>query len=131
MNKMFEISKEDLSDIFNKAFDYKSNPNYNKDLDVNYNLKISKKDRGTEKEIKVKKEMLVCQKNCNKCKTPMDKVWNLYGKDYRCGRLVKRKTKIKVNIPREITDGQSIALIGEGKRKNNQFGNLLVTINVR
>lgn len=129
MNKMFEISQEDLSDIFNKAFDYKSNPNYNKDLDVNYNLKISKKDRGTEKEIKVKREMLVCQKNCNKCKTSMNKTFNLF--ENECGRLAKRKIKIKVNIPREITDGQSLLLIGEGKRKNNQFGNLLVTIHIR
>lgn len=129
MNKMFEISKEDLKEIFEKAFDYKSNPNYNKDLDIKYNLKISKKDRGAEKEIKVKKEMLVCQKNCNKCKSIMDKTFNLL--ENECGRLAKRKTKIKVSIPREITDGQSIELIGEGKRNNNQFGNLLVTIHIR
>lgn len=129
MNKMFEFSKEDLSDIFNKTFDYKSNPNYNKNLDVNYKLKISKKDRGTEKEIKVKKEMLVCQRNCNKCKSIMDKTFNLL--ENECGRLAKKKTNVKINIPREITDGQSILLIGEGKRKDKQFGNLLVTIHIR
>lgn len=129
MNKMFEFSKEDLSDIFNKNFDYKSNPNYNKNLDVNYKLKISKKDRGTEKEIKVKKEMLVCQRNCNKCKSIMDKTFNLL--ENECGRLAKKKTNVKINIPREITDGQSILLIGEGKRKDKQFGNLLVTIHIR
>lgn len=129
MNKMFEFSKEDLSDIYNIFRNYETNPNYNKDLDVNYKLKISKKDRGTEKEIKVKREMLVCEKNCNKCKNIRDKTFNLF--ENECGRLANKKTKIKVNIPREITDGQSIALIGEGKRKNNQFGNLLVTIYIR
>lgn len=129
MNKMFEISKEDLSNTFDSCFNYETNPNYNKDLDVKYKLKISKKDRGTEKEIKVKKEVLTCQRNCNKCKSIMDKTFNLL--ENECGRLAKKKTKIKVNIPREIIDGQSIALIGEGKRNNSQFGNLLVTINIR
>ncbi len=129
MNKMFEFSKEDLSNTFDSCFNYETNPNYNKDLDVKYKLKISKKDRGTEKEIKVKKEVLTCQRNCNKCKSIMDKTFNLL--ENECGRLAKKKTKIKVNIPREITDGQSILLIGEGKRKNNQFGNLLVTFKIR
>lgn len=128
MNKMFEFSKEDLSDIYNTFRNYETNQNYNKDLDVNYKLKISKKDRGTEKEIKVKKEVLTCEKNCNKCKSIMDKSFNLL--ENECGRLEKKKIKIKVNIPREITDGQSIALIGEGKRKDKQFGNLIVTIKI-
>lgn len=129
MNKMFEFGKEDLSNAFDSCFNYETNQNYNKDLDMNYKLKISKKDRGTEKEIKVKKEVLVCQKNCNKCKSIMDKTFNLFGNE--CGRLENKKTKVKVNIPREITDGQSLLLIGEGKRKNNQWGNLLVTFKIR
>lgn len=129
MNKMFEFSKEDLSNTFDNCFNYETNQNYNKDLDVNYKLKILKKDRGTEKEIKVKKEVLTCEKNCNKCKSIMNKTFNLFGNE--CGRLVKKKTNVKINIPREITDGQSILLIGEGKRKNNQFGNLLVTFKIR
>lgn len=129
MNKVFEFSKEDLSDTFDSCFNYETNPNYNKDLDVNYNLTISKKDRGTEKEIKVKKEVLTCQRNCNKCKSITDKTFNLL--ENKCGRLEKKKTNVKIKIPREITDGQSILLIGEGKRKNNQFGNLLVTIYIK
>lgn len=128
MNKMFEFSKEDLSDIYNTFRNYETNQNYNKDLDVNYKLKISKKDRGTEKEIKVKKEVLTCEKNCNKCKSIMDKSFNLL--ENKCGQLEKKKTKVKINIPREITDGQSIALIGEGKRNGKQFGNLLITIKI-
>lgn len=129
MNKMFEISKEDLSDIYNTFRNYETNQNYNKDLDVNYKLKISKKDRGTEKEIKVKKEVLTCEKNCNKCKSIMYKTFNLI--ENECGQLEKKKTKVKIKIPREITNGQSLLLIGEGKRKNNQFGNLLVTIYIK
>lgn len=129
MNKIFEFSKEDLSNTFDNCFNYKSDPNYDKSLDLNYKLKISKKDRGTEKEIKVKQEVLTCEKNCNKCKSIMDKSFNLL--ENECGRLVKKKTNVKIKIPREITDGQSILLIGEGKRKNNQFGNLIVTINIK
>lgn len=129
MNKMFEFSKEDLSNTFDNCFNYETNQNYNEDLDVNYKLKISKKDRGTEKEIKVKKEVLTCEKNCNKCKSIMDKTFNLL--ENECGRLEKKKTNVKINIPREITDGQSILLIGEGKRKGKQFGNLLVTIYIK
>lgn len=128
MNKVFEFSKEDLSDTFDSCFNYETNPNYNKDLDVNYKLKISKKDRGTEKEIKVKKEVLTCEKNCNKCKSIMDKSFNLL--ENKCGRLEKKKTNVKIKIPREITNGQSILLIGEGKRKNNQWGNLFLTFKI-
>lgn len=129
MNKMFEFSKEDLSDIYNTFRNYETNPNYNKDLDMKYDLKISNKDRGTEKEIKVKKEVLTCEKNCNRCKSIMDKSFNLL--ENECGRLEKKKTNVKIKIPGEITDGQSILLIGEGKRKNNQWGNLLVTFKIR
>lgn len=119
----------DLSDIYINFFNYETNPNYDKNLDLNYNLKISEKDKGTEKEIKVKKEVLTCEKNCKKCKKLTDKVFNLF--ENNCGILKKKNKILKIKIPREITDGQSILLIGEGKRKNNQFGNLLVTIYIK
>lgn len=129
MNNIFEISKEDLSDIFDSCFNYETNPNYDKNLDLNYNLKISKKDKGTEKEIKVKQKVLVCQKNCKKCKKSTDKAFNLF--ENNCGILEEKNKILKINIPREITDGQSLALIGEGKKSNNKFGNLIITVKVK
>ena len=129
MNKMFEISQEDLANTFDSCFNYETNQNYNKDLDRNYKLKISKKDRGTEKEIRVKQKVLVCQKNCKKCRSLTDKVFNLF--ENNCGRLEEKNKILKINIPREITDGKSLALIGEGKKSNNKFGNLIITVKVK
>lgn len=119
----------DLSDMYNYFFNYETNPNYDKNLDLNYNLKISEKDKGTEKEIKVKQEVLVCQKNCKKCRSLTDKVFNLF--ENNCGSLEEKNKILKINIPREITDGQSLALIGEGKKSNNKFGNLIVTVKIK
>ena len=128
MKTGFKINKEDLSDIYINFFNYETNPNYDKNLDLKYNLKISKKDRGTEKGIRVKQKVLVCQKNCKKCRSLTDKVFNLF--ENNCGRLEEKNKSLKIKIPRKITDGQSLELIGEGKKSNNKFGNLILTVTV-
>lgn len=126
MNNGFKFL-EDLTDFYNS--NYKTDPNYDKSLDLKYNLRISERDKGTKKAIKVKREELVCKKNCKKCRNTIDKVYNLLQNN--CGKLEKKNRTLKINIPREITEGQSLVLIGEGKKNNNKYGNLIVTIKVR
>lgn len=45
---------------------------------------------------------------------------------------VNRETRqTKINIPKEIENGQSIVLIKEGEKENNKYGNLIVTIKIK
>lgn len=80
-------------------FDYKDDPNYDKNLDIKCNLKIRKKELGKEKIIKYK--------------------------------LDNKKRKTKINIPKEIKDGQSIVCIKEGRQKDNKYGNLQVKVFIK
>ena len=43
----------------------------------------------------------------------------------------EEERKVKIHIPREITNGQSILLIGEGRKLNNKYGNLIVNIKLK
>jgi len=51
---MFEFDEEDLKKEILEMFNYKDDPNYDNDLDINCNLQISNKDFGKEKIIKYK-----------------------------------------------------------------------------
>lgn len=125
MNNGFKFL-EDLTDFYNS--NYKTDPNYDKSLDLKYNLRISERDKGTKKAIKVKREVLVCEKNCKKCKRVIDKVFNHLNNN--CGRLKEKKEELKIYIPREIREGQKLILIGKGKNNNNKYGNLNLKINI-
>lgn len=97
MNNYFEFDKKELKDFLFK--NYKEDPNYKKDLDINYNLEILENEKGAEKAIKFKAN--------------------------------GEKRKVKIKIPREIKEGQAILLIGEGRKQDNKYGNLLVTVKIK
>ena len=40
-------------------------------------------------------------------------------------------TDIIVKIPNDVQDGQAVVLIGQGRRKNNKYGNLKVNVKVK
>lgn len=46
-------------------------------------------------------------------------------------KVNKEIRQIKISIPKEIENGQSIVYIKEGKKKNNKYGNLIVTIKIK
>lgn len=46
-------------------------------------------------------------------------------------KVNKEIRQIKLRIPKEIENGQSIVYIKEGKKKNNKYGNLIVTIKIK
>ena len=46
-------------------------------------------------------------------------------------KVNKETRKIKIIISKEIENGQSIVLIKEGEKKNNKYGNLIVTIKIK
>lgn len=96
---MFEFDEKDVKKEILEIFNYKNDPNYDRNLDINYNLQISTKDFGKEKIIKYK--------------------------------IYKEKRKTKINIPKEIENGQSIVCIKEGRKKDNKYGNLLVKVFAR
>lgn len=127
MNSTFEINEKDLKKNIFK--DYRSNRNYNQDLDVTYDLEISEGEKGTEKNIKIKQNILVCKKGCNKCKTTIDKSFNLL--ENNCGRTEEKDIDVIVKIPNDIQNGQVILLIGQGRRENNKYGNLKVIVKVK
>ena len=52
MNNYFELNKKELKQFLFE--NYKKDTNYNEDLDIKYKLNILKKEKGTEKIIKVK-----------------------------------------------------------------------------
>ena len=127
MNRIFEISEKDLKQNIFK--DYRYDRNYNQDLDVTYDLEISEGEKGTEKNIKIKQNILVCKKGCNKCKTTIDKTFNLL--ENNCGIIEEKDIDVIVKIPNNIQNEQSILLIGQGRRENNKYGNLKVIVKVK
>ena len=127
MNRIFEISEKDLKQNIFK--DYRSDRNYNQDLDVTYDLEISEGEKGTEKNIKIKQIILVCKKGCNKCKITIDKTFNLL--ENNCGIIEEKDIDVIVKIPNNIQNEQSILLIGQGRRENNKYGNLKVIVKVK
>lgn len=96
---MFEFDEEDFNKEMLKMFNYKNDPNYDRNLDIKCNLKIQRKDLGKEKTLKYKEN-----------------------KDIR---------QIKIRIPKEIEEGQSIVCIKEGRQNNNKYGNLLLAIHIK
>ena len=46
-------------------------------------------------------------------------------------KVNKQVRQIKLSIPKEIENGQSIVLIKEGEKENNKYGNLVVTIKIK
>lgn len=127
MNSIFKVDEKDLKEYLFK--NYRSDRNYNKDLDVTYDLEIAKGEKGTEKSIKIKQDILVCKKGCDKCRSITDKTFNLLEKN--CGRVEEMDTDIIVKIPNDVQDGQEVVLIGQGRRKNNKYGNLKVNVKVK
>lgn len=123
---MFEIDKNDLF-----AKDYKADPNYDKNLDRNCKLKISKKESeaGAEKEIKVKQNILVCRKGCSRCKKKTDRIYNLLQNN--CGELKKVNMVEKIKIPKDVRDGQVVLLVGRGRREKDKYGNLVVKLIIK
>lgn len=51
---MFEFDEEDFNKEMLKMFNYKNDPNYDRNLDIKCNLKIRKKELGKEKIIRYK-----------------------------------------------------------------------------
>ncbi len=127
MNSIFKVDEKDLKEYLFK--NYRSDRNYNKDLDVTYDLEIAEGEKGTEKSIKIKQDILVCKKGCDKCRSITDKTFNLLEKN--CGRVEEMDTDIIVKIPNDVQDGQAVVLIGQGRRKNNKYGNLKVNVKVK
>lgn len=127
MNSIFKVDEKDLKEYLFK--NYRSDRNYNKDLDVTYDLEITEGEKGTEKSIKIKQDILVCKKGCDKCRSITDKTFNLLEKN--CGRVEEMDTDIIVKIPNDVQDGQAVVLIGQGRRKNNKYGNLKVNVKVK
>ena len=124
MNKYFILENEEIKNIFN----YKENKNYNKNLDITYELEVKRNELGKEKKIKVKEkeEVLVCRKGCKECRKTTDKAFNLLQNN--CGKIEKKDKIIKIHVPKDIKDNQSILIVGEGKKENKKYGNLLVNI---
>lgn len=53
------------------------------------------------------------------------------GKEKTLKYKVNEETRqIKINIPKEIENGQSIVLIKEGEKENKRYGNLIVNIKI-
>lgn len=99
MNNYFKFDEEDFNKEMLKMFNYKDDPNYDRNLDIKCNLKIQRKDLGKEKTLKYKENRNIRQ--------------------------------IKINIPKEIKEGQSIVCIKKGRRKDNKYGNLLVKVFIK
>ena len=43
----------------------------------------------------------------------------------------KEIRQLKINIPKEIKNGQSIVFIKEGEKQNNRYGNLIITVKIK
>lgn len=82
---------------FEEILNAGDNKNYNSALDLNYKVKISKKEaiEGTKVKMKVK------------------------------GR------ELELSIPQNIKNGQVIVVKGEGERREKQYGNLKIKIEIR
>ena len=99
MNNYFTFDEEEFRKEMLEMFNYKEDPLYNKNLNINCTMKINKKDLGKEKILK-----------------------------YNVDKEIRQK---KISIPKEIENGQSIVYIKEGEKKNNKYGNLIVTIKIK
>ena len=99
MNKYFDLDIKNFLEFASSS--YKSDKNYNSDLDIIHKVKISKKGSlgGVEKTINLE--------------------------------IDKRKKKIQIKVPKGIKNGQSILIIGQGKKRNNMYGNLIVAFKVK
>lgn len=89
-NGFGEINLEEILNV-------RDNKNYNSTLDLNYKVKISKKEAIE-------------------------------------GVTVKIKTKggeLKVRLPNNIKNGQTLLLIGEGKKRGKQYGDLKITVVIK
>lgn len=109
--KINDSNFEDLGDFFKEIFEknqgYQSNV-----LDIEGTCKISKEEakKGCEREIKIKRNFF----------------------DKKENKLKNKKVKIRVKIPKEIKQGQSILIYGEGnEHKKLNKGNLLVKIVIK
>lgn len=127
---MFEINEVELKkNLFAK--DYRTDPNYDQNLDRNCELKISKREieAGVEKEIRIKQKVLVCRKKCNKCKKRTERIYNLL--ENNCGELKQVNMIEKIKIPKGLKDRQVIVLVGKGRREGDRYGNLVVTLKIK
>ncbi len=93
LEKFNGFGEINLKEILN----VRDNKNYNSTLDLNYKVKISKKEAIE-------------------------------------GATVKIKTKggeLKVRLPNNIKSGQTLLLIGEGKKRGKQYGDLKIKVEIR
>ena len=61
MNNYFEFNEEEFRKEMLEMFNYKEDPLYNKNLNINCTMKINKKDLGKEKSLKYKVDNKVKQ----------------------------------------------------------------------
>ena len=127
---MFEFNENEFKKYVLEK-DYRTDPNYNENLDRSCELNISKREieTGAEKEIKVKQKILVCKKGCNKCKNKTDITYNLL--ENNCGELKQVNMIEKIKIPKGLKDGQVIILVGKGRREGDRYGNLKFNVKVK
>lgn len=99
MDNYLKLDEEELRELILESFKYEEDPLYDKNLNINCNLKILKENLGKEKTFK-----------------------------YKANKEIRQ---LKINIPKEIENGQSIVFIKEGEKRNNKYGNLIVTIKIK
>ena len=102
MEKYFsEFNEDEFKDAMDKIF---------KEFDY-------KKDNLYRKELDVKCSLKIKKEDLGKEKELIN-------------RINRKKKKIKINIPKNLENGQSIIVINEGKKKNDKYGNLVVKIKI-
>ena len=77
-----------------------------------------KEDPLYDKYLDIKCNLKICRKDLGKEKTLKYKV-------------NKETRQIKISIPKKIENGQDIVFIEKGKKENNKYGNLIVTIKIK
>ena len=99
MSNFFDFNTQEFLEFAINS--YKLDRNYDKNLDIVCNIKISKEERigDVEKTIKLK--------------------------------INKRKRKLQIKIPKGIKNGQSILFVGQGRKRNNMYGNLIMKFNFK
>lgn len=88
---------------------------FNKEMLKMFNYK---NDSNYDRNLDIKCNLKIQRKDLGKEKTLKYKA----NKDIR---------QIKIRIPKEIEEGQSIVCIKEGRRKDNKYGNLLVKVFIK